>query len=357
MSSALAAAQLVDTPARSSRQRAALSFEPIKLLRAPAWDAALKGSPQDSIFFQDSWLSAVRTATNWPVTPIVINQGPQILAGIIGIEPKVRRAERPAGPAKYEMIPLSPYAGPWVSDSLGDQSDVLAALAAHLPTRYARIQLDLHPAWNDLRAFSRLGWRVEPRYTYVSSLSDTIEREASPAVRRRARRAARASVEFDDSVPPDEFAALWSMTCTRRAIREYVERDPLIKLLTRLIASDDCEILGARLPDGALVAANAILYDQHAAYFWLSGFDADEPHRGASNQLCHLETLRRAAQRVGRFDWLGANTPGIAEYKQSFGPRLVTYYRVSWDRQAASGPGWRQWLSDFPLLRRSRRCP
>ncbi|HUN81142.1 MAG TPA: GNAT family N-acetyltransferase [Phycisphaerae bacterium] len=285
--------------------------------------------------------------TGWPVTAFALRRNEAVVGGLIGMERTAGRT------VDLEMIPLAPYAGPSRRNFHGDQSDGLAFWAEELPNRYSRVQLDLFPGWNDIRPFIHRGWSVEPRFTYINPLNADAEREISPSVLRRARRAARAGVVFDDGIAPEEFVALWAMTLQRRVVSEYVNRSALSEILSALTASGDCEILGTRLPDGSLVAANAILYDQTSAYFWLSGFDSDEPHRGASNQLCHVETLRRAAGRATQFDWLGANTPGIAEYKKTFGGELVPYYRVRWKRPASNIKTWTGWIRDCPLFRRS----
>jgi len=68
---------------------------------------------------------------------------------------------------------------------------------------------------------------------------------------------------------------------------------------------------------------------------WAAGNLTD----GAADAASFLagETLRRYAQRAVAFDWVGANTAGVAEFKQSFGPVLTPYYRVS-IRPAAAEP-------------------
>jgi hypothetical protein len=215
---------------------------------------------------------------------------------------------------------LIPYAGPCPQSK--------GSMLSRPLTHFNSAKLDLHPDCTDATPFVSMGCTVETRFTFISNLLLDVESTAAPAVRRRARKAAVAGVEFDASVSAAEFLEIWQATCKRRQLGEFLNPKSLATLLDRITTDGLGEILGSRLPDGRLVAANVILYDDSSAYFWLSGFDQAEPHRGASNQFCHLQTLRRAAMRVSSFDWLGANTPGVTEYKASFGPKLVSYSRV-----------------------------
>jgi ubiquinone/menaquinone biosynthesis C-methylase UbiE len=275
--------------------------------------------PPPHVFFDDRWTTAVRETMPDELVRIEFPSTSQASACLLAIKVGNRLSSHS----------LVPYAGPLFStDSAIDRNDALVALESSIRDNFHHAQLDLLPYFVDIKPFTRRGWIAESRNTFISDLSVDCENAATPAVRRRARKAATAGVEFDPSVTAADFLEIWRATCNRRRLGEFLNPESLANLLDRIVAEGMGEILGSRLPDSRLVAANVILYDESSAYFWLSGFDPTEPHRGASNQLCHLQTLRRAAQRATRFDWLGANTPGVTEYKASFGPRLVSYFRV-----------------------------
>jgi hypothetical protein len=101
--------------------------------------------------------------------------------------------------------------------------------------------------------------------------------------------------------------------------------------LNSLAAGRDAPIViaGVRTGGGRLLAANVILFGGDAAYYWLSGYDARDPQAGDANQLCRVRTLELAAGRATTFDWVGANTPGVCDYKRTLGPTLIPYYRIS----------------------------
>jgi GNAT acetyltransferase-like protein len=293
-----------------------------------------------NLFFSSGWADAVRATMPDVMTRYDVENEGHIAASIVAV--------RNGG--QVESHSLVPYNGPWVSKR-EDGFAALSALALRIRNECRSAKLDLRPGWSDLDPFVRSGWLAEQRFTFVSDLTSDVDRAAAPAVRRRARIAASAGVEFDALVAPADFVDIWRRNCIRRNIGVFLDPEALTALLARIVIDGMGEILGARLPDGRLAAANAILYDDDFAYFWLSGFDPQEPHRGASNQLCHLRTLRRAGQRVDRFDWLGANTPGVTEYKASFGPSRVGYFRLRYaSNRTQTRPWWNGLLG--PLRRK-----
>ena len=310
------------------------------------------------VFWQSRMLSRIEKAAGRRIVRIGLFDGSRVIAGLAG-------ADDAGG---LWRIPTVPYQGicfagtDTVPPHRAEQhrEEATGELGRMLPRRYSRGCLDLEPEFVDARPMIRAGWVVEPRYTYISDLSSDPRSRVSPAVRRRARRAAAAGVSFDAQVAPAEFASLWVASQERRRLRPELTAEQLTALLTALTVDDDtCIVVGSRLACGRLVAAVAMLFDPQWAYFWLSGFDPDEPFRGASNQLCHLEMLALAAERVSRLDWVGANTPGVAEYKRSFGPTLIQHHRVRFGQgsvAAAPGMSWRDWIRCCPLLNEVRPC-
>lgn len=254
-----------------------------------------------------------------------------------------------------DRLLLVPYNGCWVGPSAAaaphrvqhHAQRVLTNLAQLTPARFFRATIDLHPTNDDVRPFLWNGWEAAVRYTMINDLSVWTDASLAPSVRRRARRAARAGVEFDRCVPAGEFADLWASSFRRQGLALPLTPQAMTGLLNDLGEAGILLIHGSRLPDGRLVAATAILLGEDSAYYWLAGFDPAEPNRGAANQLCHLEMLRSLSGRVRWFDWIGANTPRIAAYKEAFAPRLVPYYRVSHPPRRQGSP-----ISPRPTLRR-----
>ena len=76
--------------------------------------------------------------------------------------------------------------------------------------------------------------------------------------------------------------------------------------------------------DGVPEAGLAALTDGRTAHYWLAG---SVP--GAAMTVLLAEAFTRLAEEgVTTFDFAGANTPSIAEFKRKFGSTLVPYARA-----------------------------
>jgi len=348
------------------------------------WDALLAASPQDCPLLRTSPLFRLASAAAWNVVLVGCFENGTLTGGFVGRVGSngSSAVDRSAGQGTavgnglgigngrgvrcgLDRLLLVPYNGCWVGPSAAAAPHrvqhhahrVLTNLAQLTPTRFSRATIDLHPTNADVRPFLWNGWEAAVRYTMINDLSAWTDASPAPSVRRRARRAARAGVEFDRCVPAGEFADLWASSFRRQGLALPLTPQAMTGLLNDLGEAGILLAYGTRLPDGRLVAATAILLGEDSAYYWLAGFDPAEPNRGAANQLCHLEMLRSLSGRVRWFDWIGANTPRIAAYKEAFAPRLVPYYRVSYPPARPIGPtpprpALRRWLRTCSALLR-----
>ena len=76
--------------------------------------------------------------------------------------------------------------------------------------------------------------------------------------------------------------------------------------------------------DGAPEGGLAVLHDGRTAHYWIAG---STPGPAMTVLLGHtLPRLRDAGLQT--FDFVGANTPSIAEFKRHFGPALTPYFHL-----------------------------
>lgn len=76
---------------------------------------------------------------------------------------------------------------------------------------------------------------------------------------------------------------------------------------------------------GEVDAGIVVLRHEDTAFYWIAGSRPGAAMTVLIGRV--LEDLR--ANDVGYFDFLGANTPSIAEFKRRFGPKLQEYRRLS----------------------------
>lgn len=228
--------------------------------------------------------------------------------------------------------PYTPYSAilldrmPTESEIHGRESN-LEHLLESLEGRYAGIDINLPPRIIDVRTFSWRKWAAQPLYTYRIALGEASA--ASNTWSESARRIARREDSNYDMIDPGaDVVARLSAESYRRSGR----KSPLSETRLRAFVWDAESSVGARLfgarntESGEIESAVAILRHDTTAYYWIAGGAAGP---GMTVLLANLfEQLLE--EGVEAFDFVGANTDRIAEFKRRFGGHLTTYFRVVW---------------------------
>ena len=101
---------------------------------------------------------------------------------------------------------------------------------------------------------------------------------------------------------------------------------------------------------GNVVAAIVALHDRRTAWYWIAG---SEPGPGMTVLMAHVQSdLHQAGIEV--LDLMGANTPGIAEFKRRFGGEHATYMHLMHRTLAGRTAEWAAQLF-VPLVRKGRQ--
>jgi len=164
-------------------------------------------------------------------------------------------------------------------------------------------------------------WRVEPRFTYrLDPGADvTIWSEATRRTFRNHRK------DFDIVESPEVAPAIIQL-CAASYLRHGRSfpgnQEALLRLVTHMGGRVRCFV--AR-QNGTPQAGLAILHDGRTAHYWIAGsYPGPSMTTLIGHVLPHLH-----ASGIATFDFVGANTPTIAEFKRRFGPDLVPYYYLS----------------------------
>jgi len=195
----------------------------------------------------------------------------------------------------------------------------LESLLQTLEKEFFRAQMLVDIA--DPRPVQWRHWRVEPRFTYrlAPSADKTVWSEAT----RRTFRNHRANfdiVESPDVAPT--IVQLCAASYLRHGRNFPGNQDALLRLITYLGERVRCFVAQQ---DGAPQAGLAILHDRNTAHYWIAG---SCPGPSMTTLIGHVLSHLHASG-IAIFDFVGANTPSIAEFKRRFGPDLVPYYYLS----------------------------
>jgi len=289
-----------------------------------------RGGPCGHVFASTAYLDLIGRTFRGQIDETGCEVDSRIAAGIRLLVRRSPFALRAVVP------PYTPYSAilldrmPTESEIHGRDSN-LEHLLELIERRYAGIDISLPPQIIDVRTFTWRKWAAQPLYTYRIKLRDAsaVSKTWSESARRIARRE-RANYETVD--PGADAVARLSVESYKRSGR----RSPLSQARLAAFVSDAESSVGARLfgvrntQSGNVESAVAMLRHDTTAYYWIAGGAAGP---GMTVLLANLFE-RLLEEGVETFDFVGANTDSIAEFKRRFGGHLTTYFRAVW----RSGP-------------------
>jgi hypothetical protein len=200
---------------------------------------------------------------------------------------------------------------------------VLGALESHLDVA----RLHLPPALTDVRPARWRGWDAAPLYTYRLALAGEPELTArwSSGARRTFRKARGRYRVQADAPGADAVVGLLAERYAERGRALPLPPGKLVPFIERMREEKLVRIFTATPAGGASPeAAVAVFHDGHTAHYWVAG-----SRPGPAMTVLLGEMLPRLhADGLTTFDFVGANTPSIAEFKRRFSPTLTPYFRI-----------------------------
>lgn len=292
------------------------------------WEALWAASPQRSPFSALPYVRAVAEVIGVQVEMHLVEDEGTDAAGALVLW-------RRRGPYRQVVVPpFTPYAALVTRDAVDEAAvharrSPLEALAHALERRFHLLRFALPPAFTDMRPFLWRGWTARPFYTYHLPLAgpEPLAARWSSNARRTYQKEA-GGFRLDEPSGRDAAATVAQLCAgsyARHGRRPPLDAGRLGDLIVRAREAGLVRLFtvtpeGADRPSGGL----AVLHDGREAAYWAAG---SEP--GAAMTVLLGKALPHLCRDgLSRLDFVGANTPSIAEFKRRFGPILVPYYRV-----------------------------
>lgn len=288
------------------------------------WRALEQASPQRSPFSALSYARRAAEAYGLRCRMHLIAENGQDAAGAIILW-------RRRGPYREVRLPPFTQYSALLMRAASSEAAVhsrtsrLEMLLDSLESAYDR--LDLMATISDVRPANWRRWRVQPLYTYTLALA------SDPATARWSSSAERTWRRYQklfrvEETGPDPAQAVVSLC--RESYRRHGKTLPggqasLLSLVRNLQRDGRARLFTARRRGQDTAAAGlAVLLNGDTACYWIAG---SAPGPAMTVLLGRVLPLLGEAG-VTHFDFVGANTPSIAEFKRRFGPRLTPYHHL-----------------------------
>ena len=288
----------------------------------PAWERLLAASPQATAYSHPAFGSAIEEALGLPVWLAAVWEEDRLRAGVLLFEKR-------RGPFRAAALPpLVPLVTPLLDAPLRE-TDVhhrrssLDALLGLLPEAFHQTTLVLHPSLADARPLLWAGWDAEPAYTYRLGLrdQDPVTKGWSDTPKHTLKKEGHEFEITEGEVEPA--VALVERSHERQEHALGVGAGALGALARSLEEAGLLRVFVARR-GGTAEAGLLVLTDGRTAHYWIAGSVPGPAMTVLTGRV--LERMRDDG--VAYFDFVGANTPSIAEFKRKFGGTLVPYFRA-----------------------------
>ncbi|HUF08319.1 MAG TPA: GNAT family N-acetyltransferase [Rhodothermales bacterium] len=296
-----------------------------------SWDSLPDSSDWDTAFGTSSFLGTIAAHSNAGVNQVTV-------ADERGVSAAARVAvRRPLGLHVSPILPFTAFSAIRLRDELREavvhaRESVLEDLLGAIEQRFCAASIHIPPPIQDARILIWRGWKVRPLYTYRIALQESENplESWSESARRTARQE---SSGFEIAgTDPETQARLVVESYARNGRQPPLGVDGITEVVRLMVEDGAVRTVGARSREsGEIEASIAILQRGREAYYWLAG-----GRRGAAMTVLLANVLPDLASSGTRlFDFVGANTASIAEFKRKFGGQLTTYFRATWQRGVA----------------------
>lgn len=294
-----------------------------------AWQRLWEKSPQRSPFSTLVYAEAVSRHFDLELSVLgVVKEGREHV-----LEAGAILFHRKRGPYHEVVVPpFTPYSPVLLGDAREDASvhsrnSPFEVLLSGIEARFGRIVLHLFPSVTDVRPASWRSWRISPLYTYTAPLEheERLVARWSEGARRTFKRGKEDFIIAEEAGVSEMVVKMSAQSYERhqrgypaatRAIRGMIDEMREHKFARLFIARSKAT--------GEPQAGLAVLHDGETGYYWIAGSrpgDAMTILLGNVLPLLHTDGLER-------FDFIGANTPSIAEFKRRLGAELTPYFRA-----------------------------
>ncbi|MXW82557.1 MAG: GNAT family N-acetyltransferase [Rhodothermaceae bacterium] len=179
---------------------------------------------------------------------------------------------------------------------------------------------DLLVKLHDPRTAQWRGWDVRPLFTYMIDLPSNIEDWSEGA--RRTWRSKTSSYRIEEDPRHLRTVIDLCVKSYERHERRMPGRPAALETVATAMGPWARPFVAIR--NGTVEGGVVILHDDRTAHYWIAG---SIPGPAMTVLIGEVLTILHTSG-IAKFDFVGANTPSIAEFKRTFGPVLTQYYHL-----------------------------
>ena len=290
------------------------------------WDTLHAASADATVFSSTRWLTVMARAFQRRALGFVLTEDGTPAAGIPLLLHK-RGPLRIAGP-----LPITLYAG--LLRRPGCNSG-LATLLSGVERYFHFISLSAVTNGDEGSLLSARGWRLRTQQSIRIRLGDmnAVWEGYNQSLRRKLRRASESGFQLDDDPPTGLIVRMFEQSYLRHGKLPPIPGPTIDRWLSLLRQQGLVSCFAARQADGRSAAVRVVIRSGNVLYDWLAGADPSVAP-SSSHWLVHSIMQHYSDNGCVLFDFMGANTPGVSDFKRGFGGETIEYHEAEWYRPA-----------------------
>ncbi len=302
-------------------------IEEIKENEWEMWDEWLVKQPSSTPFSTSWWLKTVCDIFGGFPRIFVMRDNKEEIIGGVGL-----REIRIIGKHIISPSNLSLYMPIILSGGLDfrDIVDVSGQLGTFLKSKFDIIRsIRNTKELYDVRGFQWLGYDIKVSYTAISDLKNLDINAIDRSQKKQIKKAEREELNTRPCDNIDVMWDIWNKTFKRQNISSSVSLSELKYLYQKIKDRNSGQGFVTFTKNEEPVSFRVCIWNNsNIAYDWIAGTDPSYFSIGASsfNVWTTLQYLK--SQEFSVFDWCGANIQSIANFKLSFGAKLVPYFEI-----------------------------
>jgi len=311
----------------------ALRIEILNSSMKGKWDEFVEGSPQGTIYHKWTWKLVVDCVPYYSQKILGIFKSEQIVGGVVWTEKKNWKFHSAANAlaTQYLGFLLSPSSSTKLSEIVSDQQEIINEGLNYLEKNYDEINLVLPVDFLEIRPFNQRNYSVIPQMTYYLNFENEGELwdRLDGSLRRQINKADTMGFSFEQNFSSNEFQSILKATFSRKSDQIIIPLEIITGAVEEESLKDNRYLFCAReKPGGKMIAGILILFDSKRCYYSLAGTDSDFLSTGVQPWLIWQTLKYLRSHKITTLDFIGANIPSIARFKEHFNPTPKLYFKV-----------------------------
>jgi lipid II:glycine glycyltransferase (peptidoglycan interpeptide bridge formation enzyme) len=298
------------------------------------WEDFVKTSPQGTLFNTFAWSDVLFSSFGLNSELVAVQKNNSIEAGILLFY------KNKFGLKVITRAPLTLYNGILFkrvdnlvkSQKVTDSHDkITEIILKYISNEFKFVNFSSSYNINDTRAFIWSKWQVQPQHTYTININNinSVFDNFSSSLRRKIRGCEQEPFVVTKTNDIDRLLILQEESYSKNGLKPILSLSLFRKFLSKLMEQELVDIFSIS-KENNIHSMRALLKWNNSVYDFIAGTSEKYKRENSTHYLVWQLLQKYSELGFTVFDFMGANTKNIVDFKRSFGGELREYYDLKY---------------------------